>query len=290
MREQPEDRIAVVVATRDRVRNLEETLHHLTTLPERPRVVVVDNASTDGTVAMVRQKYPGVAVVPLAHNLWGAARTVGARHVRARFVAFSDDDSWWAAGSLERAADILDAHPRLGLLAARVLVGSEERVDPTCELMARTPLSQDADLGRAAILGFIACGSVVRRHAYLGAGGFDQRFEIGGEEEVLALDLATEGWGLHYATDVVAHHHPSETRSRSDRHRRELRNVLWSTWLRYPRASVLARSVTVLREAVLHPSRTIAVGQALRELPWVLRARRPVSGEVAESLARLHGL
>ena len=282
-----EERVSVVIATRDRRTDLERTLGHLTALPERPRVVVVDNASRDGTAAMVRRLFPAVEVLALRDNAWGAARTIGARHVDTQYVAFSDDDSWWAPGSLGAAADVLDSHPRLGLVAARVLVGSQQRLDPTCVAMASSPLAQSADLADAAILGFIACGSIVRRSAFLEVGGFDARLEIGGEEELLALDLAAAGWGLHYLDAVVAHHHPSPARD-STRRRRQLRNLLWSAWLRHPLRSALGRSVRVAGAAAAWDRAAAgALLDALAGLPWIVRARRKVPRHVEVKLAEL---
>jgi hypothetical protein len=51
-------RVAVVVVTRNRLPELLTTLGHLRSLPERPQVVVVDNASTDGTARTVRKRFP----------------------------------------------------------------------------------------------------------------------------------------------------------------------------------------------------------------------------------------
>lgn len=278
----------MVIATRNRSQDLEKALGHATALPERPVIVVVDNASTDGTVGMVEHIHPGVDVLPLNANHWAAARTIGARHVDAPYVAFSDDDSWWAPGSLRRAADIFDAHPRLGLIAGRVVVGPEERLDPTCTAMRDTPLLQSPDLAGAAILGFVACGALVRRSAFLQVGGFEPRFEIGGEEELLALDLASAEWGLQYVDEVVAHHHPSRSRDPSRRQRREMRNALWSTWLRHPLPAALSRSVHVLTEAPRDATSARALAEALRGLPWVMRRRRKVPPPVEAMLSRLY--
>src|ERR687895_1668410 len=175
-----------------------------------------------------------VAVVIATRNLGAAARTVGARLVDSPYVAFSDDDSWWAPGALGRAADLLDRHPRLAVLAARVLVGPEERLDPVCDEMAHSPLPPAEDLPGPSVLGFIACGAVVRRTAFREVGGFDVRLGVGGEEELLSVDLAVRGWGLAYVDEVVAYHHPSPSRNPSGRRRIQVRNALWSAWLRRP--------------------------------------------------------
>src|ERR687897_653891 len=144
------NRVAVVIAPRTRGTELVGTLTRLRALDEQPPIVVVDNGSTDGTAELVRTNYPGVRVVGLRRNHGAAARTIGARLVDSPYVAFSDDDSWWAQGALSRAADLLDRHPRLAVLAARVLVGPEERLDPVCDEMARSPLGRADDLpGRA---------------------------------------------------------------------------------------------------------------------------------------------
>lgn len=260
--------LAVVVATRNRRGSLLRTLERLSALPERPEVIVVDNGSTDGTRQAVGDRFPGVELVALVENHGAAARTAGVERARAPYVAFADDDSWWAPGALARAVEILDAHPRVGLVAARILVGAEERLDPTCREMAASPLPSD-DLPGPSVLGFVACGTVVRREAYLAAGGFDARLRVGGEERDLAIELARRRWRLVYAEHVVAHHHPSPVRDIGARRLVEARNELWTAWLHRSLGGVLR----VTARGVRHPA---ALASALRGLPWVLRERRPV--------------
>src|SRR4051794_17441424 len=276
--------VTVVIATRDR---REKLLANLARLPEP--IVVVDNASSDGTADAVAERYPRVHVIrcerdigsaPPAPGAGGAAppprplpggrplgggRTLGAEAAATPLVAFTDDDSWWEPGALARAAAHFDAHPRLGLLAARIIVEPEGRLDPTCAQMRDSPLSA-AGLPGPAVLGFLACGAVARRAAFLECGGFHGRFGFGGEEELLALDMKAAGWGLAYADDVVAHHEP-ERGVRRHRTARELRNRLWSAWLRRP----LPRAARMT--LATHPA---AVVRALRGLPWVLSERRGV--------------
>ncbi|MEA2382674.1 MAG: hypothetical protein QOH72_2645 [Solirubrobacteraceae bacterium] len=277
-------RVGVAIATRERRRELEGALERLLALPERPPVVVADNGSRDDTAARVRARFPGVTVLELGENRGAGARNVAVEALGTPYVAFSDDDSWWAPGALRRAAELFDAHPRLGLLAARILVGPGERLDPVCALMERSPLGAGDDGPGRPVLGFVACGAIVRRAAYLSVGGFDARFGIGGEERPLAVDLAAAGWELRYVPEVVAHHHPAGRGARPGRRAAELRNDVWSAWLHRPAGAALRRTAGLVRRS--GPRRHTAAGlaQALRGAPWVARERRVVPAEVERAL------
>src|SRR3954467_7776190 len=113
-------RVAVVMIPHNRCDELLRSLGHLTRLPERPRIVVVDNASRDGTPAAVTRHFPAVEVLAARENLGAAGRTLGVRHVQAPYVALADDDSWWGPGSLQRAVELFDRYPRLGLMTGSV--------------------------------------------------------------------------------------------------------------------------------------------------------------------------
>jgi GT2 family glycosyltransferase len=269
------DRVTVVVVTRDRAGELSRSLTELRRRSPGVPVIVVDNGSSDGTAEMVRRRHPGVAVIALGANRGGAGRNCGVLAARTPYVAFADDDSWWAEGALVRAADVLDREPRLAVLAARVLVGTGEEEDPTCAAMADSPLPRDGGAGPA-VLGFLACGAVVRRDAFLAAGGFHARFGIGGEEALLAVDLAAGGWRLSYVDTVVAHHHPSIRRDPGARRRGEVRNRLWVVWLRRPLAAVVVETAAAARTALAHPATRGGLAAAIAGLPWVLRERRAV--------------
>ena len=162
-----------------------------------------------------------------------------------------------------------------------MLVGPHRMLDPTCVAMASSGLPPAAD-GGIPIVGFIACGAVVRRHAFLEAGGFDPRFGVGGEEQVLSLDLLHAGWSMRYFDEVVAFHHPSLARDPAARRRRERRNALWSAWLRRHSREAWRATLEALRGG--RESRA-ALLEALREFRWILRNRRPVRPEV-ERLVR----
>jgi len=281
-------RTTVVIATRDRRAQLLKTLERLTDLPERPAIVVVDNGSGDGTAAAVRDRAPAAELIELGENRGAAARNFGVAAARTEHVAFSDDDSWWRAGSLAAAEETFDEHPELALIAARVLIEPRLRTDPTCLAMAASPLDGRDGLPGPPVLGFVACGAVVRRSAFLSAGGFEPRLGIGGEEELLAIELAALGYELAYVESVVAVHEPAGG-SRPGRTRRVLRNALLVAWLRRPAGDALRHSARLLtRHRGRREAAHAALG-ALSQAGWVARRRRAVPRPLARALRSLDG-
>ncbi|MEX5720010.1 glycosyltransferase family 2 protein [Geodermatophilus maliterrae] len=274
--------VTVVVMSRDRREDL------LATLPrhEAP-VVLVDNGSTDGTADAVRAALPEVTVLPLAENVGARARTIGAGHAGTEFVAFADDDSWWAPGDLARAAAIMRAHPRLAVLNARVLVGPEERLDPLCPELAASPLGTPAHLPGPRLLGFIGCAAMVRTEAFLAVDGFDPVVRFPGEEERLSLDLAAAGWDIAYVDSVTVHHHPSTRRHDPAARRTAIwRSKVLTAVMRLPVRDVVRTVVAALRTGA--PERR-GLRRALPDLPAALRRRRRLPAEVLADLRLLDG-
>ncbi len=277
--------IGVVVLTRNRRQRVLETLGHLGRLPGHPPVVLVDNGSSDGTRRAVYEKHPWVQMIALGANQGGAARNRGVQYLDTDLVAFCDDDSWWEPGALTAAERLFERHPRLGLIAGRVLVEPGARLDPVCDLMAASALPPLPDLSCPRVLGFLACAAVVRRRAFLEAGGFHPRLGIGGEEELLALDLRAAGWELVYEAGMVAHHFP-ERRDRAFRHRTELRNQLLVTWLRR-RPGPAARRTLALLATTRPASAAAALATVARDWRWIARERRRLPATVEQEVRLL---
>jgi GT2 family glycosyltransferase len=162
--------VTVVVLTHNRVEQVLETLEKLLALPDCPNVVLVDNASTDGTTQRVSRHYPSVRVVASKTNLGAAGRNLGVACVATEYVAFCDDDMWWQANSLSRAVSILDGSPQVAVLGARVVVGEDEALDSTCALMKASPLGTRG-LPGPALIGFLAGASVFRTDVFRRVGG-----------------------------------------------------------------------------------------------------------------------
>ena len=268
----------MVILTWNRVDELMRTVAHSVALPEQPELVVVDNGSQDGSAQRVAQIFPDVKLVALPRNIGAAARNHGVKAVSAPYVAFSDDDTLWAPGSLAAGVALLDAHPCIAVLCARVLVGPERREDGASFAMASSPLSGTGLPGRE-VIGFMAGACLVRREAFIQAGGYEPRLFIGAEESLLSLDIAALGWRLVYTDAMTVHHLPSRLRDDDARRPLVVRNLLWAAWLRRRLPAALAITNDLLRDW-RDPQVRAGLHAAFAGWSWVIARRRVVPSSV----------
>lgn len=279
--------LSIILVTHNRWPSLRITLEHLRQLPQQPLIIVIDNHSTDATPDDLPALFPEVHYRRLETNAGIGSRNLGMRLCSTPYAAFCDDDSWWDGSALERAIRYLDTYPRLGLIAGRVLVGDAKRLDPACNCMRHSRLTAERPLPGKPVLGFVCCGAVVRKSAFLECGGFEPNFMIGGEETLLALDLRQRNWDVVYADDVIAFHHPSPS-SRGHRQPMAVRNDIWTVWLkrRWPFVAVFTCQ---LLPRLTEPAVRKGFGLALRGLPWLVQKRAPVDSGLEKEL-RLLGI
>jgi GT2 family glycosyltransferase len=277
------DRLTVVLLTYN-------CAHRITTVVQRlleldVAIVAVDNASSDATADVLRT-FAGVEVVELPRNIGAAGRNVGAERARTPYVAFCDDDGWYERAGLDIACDLFDDNPQLGLINARILVRDEQRLDPISVEMADSPVPDRYGLPGAVLLSFMAGAAVVRAVAYRAAGGYDERFFMGGEEETLAFPLAKLGWQMRYIPDVVMHHYPSLANATTLR-AYGMRNTLVNAWLHRPLPSALRWTVFTLADTPKNWDYARGVLMTLRAAAWIVRERAPMNADLDADVALL---
>ena len=286
--------VSVVVLTYNRREELLQTLQCLTANTasdaeagsgSRPPIIVVDNHSNDGTAQAVQQQFPDITVLRTTRNLGAAGRNLGAKRVQTPYVAFCDDDTCWEPGSIALASKLLQQNPDIAVVSARIVVGEERRADPNCEAMARSPLGclPQGPL----LLGFMAGACVMRTASFRAAGGYWPPFFIGGEEELLALDFAAQGWHMVYAPQVVTRHSPSKQRDVRKRQSLLTRNGIWTAWLRLPLKQAWRESWRAFSELPSGTAKARTLLAILAGMPRVLRARKAVPAHVVHMRALL---
>jgi N-acetylglucosaminyl-diphospho-decaprenol L-rhamnosyltransferase len=120
-------RLTVVIVSYNARRDLERTLESLfdapPTLPHQ--VVVVDNASTDGSLASVRSRWPMVLALEAGGNLgFSKANNIGIRATSSELVLLLNSDTVVPPGALDALVGVLDRHPEVAALGPRLVDGT----------------------------------------------------------------------------------------------------------------------------------------------------------------------
>lgn len=278
------ERGTIVVLTYNRRARLLQTLRALSRLPDKWPIIVVDNGSSDGTASAVSHEFPTVLLIRSRRNIGAAARNIAVAYVHTPYVAFCDEDTQWQPGSLQLAAGVLDAHPRIGVVNGCVLVGETARIDPACLKLAGSPLERD-DLPGPPLLDFMAGACVVRTRAFYEGGGYWPPLFFGGEEVLLALDLAQKGWWVVYLEEVLARRQVARHLNKS-LERRRLRNAIWVAWLRLPIRLAWAETLMILREAAGKGLLRSVLILSMAGITRVAHQRRVVTPRIAGMHAR----
>ncbi len=260
------------------------------------RVVVVDNASSDGSADMIREEFPGVHLIEMPHSRYGACETfnIGFANVATPLLAILDDDVVLPPEWLERSrARLLAEPPTTALLSTKVVEpGMPESYRASPEVNEERYMST-----------FRGCASLARSAALREAGWYDERLFIYGNERDLTCRLLNRGYRVLQYSDVeVFHHTPFGIKPGKRSLFYHARNA-WLTMLKYAPAGDLARlPLLVLKQVVLRTKGdeergdvrdavgTIGIGRSLRETPgawWiVLKAGASVLRNVPYCLAR----
>ncbi len=270
--------VTVMVATHNRRVELEKTLSSLRaqTWPCQ-EVLVVDDASTDGTSEFVRAAFPEVGLVRREQNRGSiSARNEILRRARGEYVIGLDDDSRFIEpDAIARVVRRMEDEPDLGILSFQV-IGPEnpERLEEAGRLRGEWHCSS-----------FAACGVALRRSMLRKTGHFPAYFFHAYEEPDLCLRAWDAGYRVLQWNDVVVYHEFSGLNRNEQRtHRRHARNEACSVWMRCPWHLVLPLTVARLASQCRYAARR---GWLLREprvwaevlarLPLALLHRRPVS-------------
>ncbi len=171
-------------------------------------IIVVDNASSDFSVEMVRECFPQVMLVANSENLGFAKANNQAIAVsRGRYLYFLNPDAEVRKGAIPAMVSHMESHPDIGL-AGTCLVNPDGSAQPSVE--NRYPGQKHAKKEMAGLNGDIAwvlgASMIARREAMENVGGFDSNFFLYGEEQDLCLRLRRAGWVIGYIPDAVVLH------------------------------------------------------------------------------------
>jgi GT2 family glycosyltransferase len=184
-------------------------------------VIVVDNASSDGSPQLVRERFPAVRLLELPENRgFGAGNNEGMRIAAGRWFLLLNSDAWPVGNAIDELVDFGDRHAEIGIAGPKLLNpdGSLQRSVrgfPTVwRLATEYFFLRKLAPGTRALNAFYAAGFdhqkvrraeflmgaalLVRREAIAQVGGFDERFFMFSEETDLCYRMRQAGWTVEF--------------------------------------------------------------------------------------------
>lgn len=227
-------------------------------------VVVVDNASTDTSVAMIHAKYPKIRLICNQENVgFGRANNQAMQVARGRYFLLLNSDAELLPGMIEQCIDFMNHSPQTGMVGGELLNadgsfqagyfdfptfnyqvscmtgGVRARFAAWKACYSPQPLIREVDWISGAFM-------FVRRNAAEQVGLFDERFFMYSEETEWCYRLHKGGWNIHYLSKVkIVHHHRQSSRQAPIELRAQvIRSQLILFWTHY--SPLQAGGLTVL--------------------------------------------
>jgi len=185
-------------------------------------VILVDNASTDDSVEMIRREYPEVRVLELDRNLGlTGGVNAGIAIARGETIALLNNDAEAAPAWLTELEAALARHPEAGSVASKMLLYDQPKTINSAGDFYRTDgipgnrgvwQQDDGEFDQEGLV-FGGCGGAVayRRTMLEQIGLFDEDFFMYCEDVDLSWRAQLAGWGCVYAPLAVVHHRLSAT-------------------------------------------------------------------------------
>jgi GT2 family glycosyltransferase len=188
-------------------------------------VIVVDDASSDGSVGMVREEFSSVEVIPLRSNVgFAGAANAGIAQVKGEFVALLNNDAIPDIGWAAALAGYLQAHGEVGFCASKVIFHAAPDVVDSCgDCYARegvagkighlAPASGFTEPGE--VFGASAVAAIYRRELLRELDGFDEDFFLIHEDTDLSFRARLMGYSCHFVPEAIVRHRVGSTIGRT---------------------------------------------------------------------------
>jgi GT2 family glycosyltransferase len=187
-------------------------------------IIVVDNASSDGSVEMLRQQYPQVKIIANRENRgFGAANNQGFAVMQGRYALMINTDAVLTAGAVGKLWNFAEANPRAAIVCGQLLNADGSKQNSVASfptmltLVANTslleylfprkyPSKRYEHTGPLEVDSAIGACMMIRKKALDEVSFFDDRFFFFFEETDLAYAMKRAGWRIYQVPDALIYH------------------------------------------------------------------------------------
>jgi len=187
-----------------------------TKLVAETEVIVVDNASTDGSADIVDKKFPGITLIRNHKNLgYGAGNNIGAAHAKGKYLAFLNPDTVIQSDWLISLVATLESNTRIGLVTSKILMINQPGMINACGndvhisglTLCRGFGKSNKDLNQLEeVCAVSGAAFLIRSNLYNMLGGFDEDFFLYMEDTDISIRSRLLGYKCYFVPDSVVYH------------------------------------------------------------------------------------
>lgn len=186
--------VTVNILSYNRIADLQHTLKKVFEQDYKNiEVIVVDNASSDGSTDMIKTYFPTVKLIQLKNNIGIAGWNKGFEAARGEFILMLDDDSFPVENSILKAVECINSDKKIGVACLKVYNETEKRYE-TGHINKKEPNT------------FIGCGALIRKSILKETGYFNELLFLYEHETEFSMRVYNSGFIIKYCESSLVNH------------------------------------------------------------------------------------
>lgn len=183
-------------------------------------IIIVDNASSDGTDEMIKDNYPDVNYIRMDKNVGVSAWNKGFAAAEGEYVFVLDDDSYPLKTSIDDGLKYMNENPKCGVLGYNIFNTLKQK-------------SQTEGFPKISWL-FVGCGALIRKEVIEQVGYFDENYFIYLHEMDYSIRVFDAGYTVDYAEQLtVVHDQSLRSRGKNSKDPDTSRYIFYYTYLSF---------------------------------------------------------
>ncbi|UBZ07448.1 glycosyltransferase [Salegentibacter mishustinae] len=245
-------KFSILITTFNRLEELKYTLTSLEILiRDGVRIIICDDASTDGTSAFIQEKYPEIQLLinPVNKGLIYSRNRLMGQVQTPYAISIDDDANFLSENVLEEIANYFEKKDECGVISFRVYWGITR------------PEKNHSNEDSCKVKSFLGGAHVWRIQTWKEIPNYPDWYRFYGEENFAALQLLKKRWEVHYLPSVLVHHRVDNKARKKDadyylRARRSIRADWYNYFTFYPQNKLIRLFLYSIKMQLLKAKKT----------------------------------
>lgn len=279
--------VSVIIVNYNTCDLLRECLNSVVRASTPKEIIVIDNASTDGSVQMVKTEFPDVLLIMNDKNeRFAKPNNMAMKIAKGRYYFLLNSDATILPNTLDVLLNYMETHSEVGVCAPQLIYpdGSIQpscrgfitlwthfcdmlvldRIFPNSKIFAKSEMTYFDHRSIKEVDHIMAAAILIRREAIMDAGMFDEKLSINYNDLDLSYRIRQKGWKIVFFPETqVIHHHSKTTKMMNQQF--ELFSELYSNVFYYFKKHYGKYSVVIYKLFMI-------IGFSLRTMFWLFRS------------------